>query len=60
MFRLALILHLFVGTTLAGSALIAALATGNDTWTTLLLAAGAGFLLGFPVSWLIARRLWQG
>lgn len=60
MFRLALILHLFIGSTLAGSAIIAALVTGNDTWVALLLAAAVGFLAGFPVSWLVARRLWQG
>lgn len=59
MFRLALILHLFIGSTLAGTAIIAALVTGNDGWMAILLAAAAGFLGGFPVSWLVARRLWE-
>ena len=59
MFRLALILHLFIGSTLAGSAVIVALASGHDTLIPILLAAAAGFLAAFPVSWLVARKLWR-
>lgn len=59
MFRLALILHLFIGSTLAGTAIIAALVTGNDGWMAITFAAALGFLGGFPVSWLVARRLWR-
>ncbi|WP_299851610.1 CTP synthetase [uncultured Roseovarius sp.] len=60
MFRLALILHLFIGSTLAGSAVIAALASGHDTLIPILIAAAIGFCAAFPVSWAVARKLWQG
>ncbi|MEO3413765.1 CTP synthetase [Roseovarius sp. CAU 1744] len=60
MFRLALVLHLFIGSTLAGMGVIAALVIGHDSWVALLSVAALGFLAGFPVSWQIARRLWQG
>ncbi|MFD1156909.1 CTP synthetase [Roseovarius aestuarii] len=60
MFRLALILHVFIGSTLSGSAVIAALASGHDTLFPILIAAALGFLAAFPVSWAVARKLWQG
>ena len=59
MFRLALILHLFIGSTLAGSAIIAALVTGQDSVQMILIAAIAGFLVGFPVSWIVAKKLYE-
>ncbi len=59
MFRLALILHLFIGSTLAGSAVIAALASGYDTLIPILLSAATGFLAALPVSWFVARKLWR-
>ncbi len=58
MLRLAFILHLFIGSTLAGSAVIAALVMGQDSPQTILIAAGVGFLAAFPVTWLVARRLY--
>lgn len=57
MLPLVLILHIFIGSTLAGSFVVAALAGGYDTLVPILIAAGAGFLVAFPVSWLVARRL---
>ena len=51
------VLHLFIGSTLAGSAVIAALATGYDTLTPILIAAAAGFVAAFPVSWIVAKKL---
>jgi predicted PurR-regulated permease PerM len=51
------ILHLFIGSTLAGSAVIAALATGYDTLTPILIAAAAGFVVAFPVSWVVSKKL---
>lgn len=54
---LIMILHLFIGATLAGSAVIAALVAGQDTLGAILVAAGAGFVVAFPVSWVVAKRL---
>ncbi|MBE1297112.1 CTP synthetase [Phycobacter azelaicus] len=59
MFRLAFILHLFIGSTLAGSAVIAALVLGQDSLQPILFAAAVGFLTAFPVTWLVARRLYS-
>ncbi|MDE4131805.1 CTP synthetase [Phaeobacter sp. QD34_3] len=58
MYRLAFILHLFIGSTLAGSAVVAALAMGQDTLQPILIAALVGFLAAFPVTWLVARKLY--
>ncbi|MCG7493353.1 CTP synthetase [Thalassobius sp. Cn5-15] len=57
MFRLAAILHLFIGTTLAGSALIVALVTGHDTVGGLIVAALVGFVVSLPVTYFVARAL---
>ncbi len=57
MTQLFLIIHIFIGSTLAGSAVIAALTLGLDTAQPLLIAALLGFLLSIPVSWLVARKI---
>lgn len=57
MFRLASMLYLIVGSSLAGSFVIAALVTGYDTLVPILLAFAVGSVLGAPVSYLIARAL---
>lgn len=57
MLRLALILHLFIGSTLAGSAVVAALTMGLDTLQPILVAAALGFVLSIPVTWMVARKL---
>lgn len=59
MFRLALILHIFIGSTLAGSAVIAALVMGQDTIYPILIAAIVGFVAAFPISYIIARKLYD-
>jgi len=59
MLRLALILHVFIGSTIAGSAVIAALVVGQDTAQMIILAAVVGFLVAFPASWLIAKKLYE-
>ena len=59
MFRLSLILHLFIGSTIAGSAMIAALTMGYDTLTPVMWSAIAGFILSFPVSYLVAKKLYE-
>lgn len=57
MLGLFLIVHIFVGATLAGSAVIAALSLGFDTLQPLLVAALVGFLVSIPVSWTVAKRV---
>ena len=57
MLRLGLILHLFIGSTVAGSAVIAALVMGQDTLRPILIAALAGFILSFPVTFFVTRAV---
>ena len=59
MIRLASLLYSLISTTLAGSFVIAALVTGYDTLTPILVAALAGFLLTLPVAWAVARQLYS-
>jgi predicted PurR-regulated permease PerM len=59
MFRLMMILHAVVATTLMGIGVTAVLAAGMDGMQPIVIAAAAGFVLGFPVSWLIARKITQ-
>ncbi|NCM97562.1 MAG: CTP synthetase [Rhodobacteraceae bacterium CG2_30_10_405] len=57
MFRLALLLFVFISVTLAGMGMMVALVTGHDTAQPLMIAAAIGFLLSFPVSYIAAKRL---
>ena len=57
MLGLFLIVHIFIGATLAGGAVVAALSLGLDTLQPLLMAALAGFVVSIPVSWAIARQI---
>ncbi len=57
MFWLFLIVHIFVGSTLAGSAIVAALVMGLDTMWPIIIAAAIGFAVAFPVSWFVARAI---
>lgn len=59
MLRLGFILHLFIGSTLAGSAVIGSLVLGHDTMTPILIAAAIGFVAAFPVTYLVTRKLTQ-
>lgn len=59
MMRLAGILYSLIATTLAGTAVIASLTMGYDTLQPILIAAAAGFVLALPVSWYIAKQLYQ-
>jgi hypothetical protein len=58
MLRLAAILFSIIATTLAGTAVIAALSAGYDTLAPILIAAAAGLLAAFPVTWLVARAIY--
>jgi hypothetical protein len=57
MLPLMLIIHIFIGSTLAGSAVIAVLVMGYDTITPIVAAALIGFVAGFPVSMAIAKKI---
>ena len=57
MLPLLLVVHIFLGATIAGSAVIAALTLGFDTITPIVAAAAIGFLATFPASWYVARKL---
>lgn len=59
MLRLGLILHLFIGSTLSGSAVIAALAMGQDTLQPILIAAALGFIAAFPVTYVVTKKLYE-
>ncbi len=54
---LILILHIFIGATLAGSGVVVALVLGFDTLAPILVAGVLGFLAAFPISWLVAREI---
>ncbi len=57
MLRLALILHIFIGATLGGVLLVAALVTGFEGLWPLLGAMFAGFVIAIPIAGQIAKRL---
>ncbi|UYV36665.1 CTP synthetase [Rhodobacteraceae bacterium D3-12] len=57
MLRLAFIVHLFVGSTLTGVAMVVALTMGWDTLQPLLVAALLGYLVSIPASWLVAKQI---
>ena len=57
MLRLASILYSLIGTTLAGSLVVAALTMGYDTLNPILMAAAVGFVAALPVTWLVAKAI---
>ncbi|MEZ5675061.1 hypothetical protein SAMN06265173_1284 [Thalassovita litoralis] len=57
MLRLASILYSLIGTTIAGTLVIAALTMGYDTLQPILVAAAAGFVVALPVAWLVAKGI---
>jgi hypothetical protein len=50
-------LYSIVGSSLAGTFVIAALVSGQDTLIPILVAAGAGAVVALPVSFVIARKI---
>ena len=51
------ILHLFIGSTLAGVGIVVLLVMGKGGAWALGGAVLAGFVLAFPVAWLVARAI---
>ena len=52
-----LLMYVVLGATLAGSFMIAALTMGLDTLQPILYAALAGFVVGLPVAWFVAKKI---
>lgn len=59
MLRLASILYSLIATTLAGTAVIAVLTIGYDTIVPILIAAVIGAAAALPISYLVARELYN-
>lgn len=57
MFRLASILYSVIGTSLAGTFIIAALSTGYDTQTPIIVAAILGAVFALPVTYFVAQAI---
>lgn len=57
MLRLAALLFIVVGASLAGILIVAALVAGLDTAQPIVIAAAIGFAAAVPVSILVARKL---
>lgn len=59
MLRLAGILYSLIGTTLAGSFIVAALVAGLDTLVPIAAAAAAGAVVALPATWLVTRAIYS-
>ncbi|KPP83369.1 MAG: hypothetical protein HLUCCO07_12900 [Rhodobacteraceae bacterium HLUCCO07] len=59
MWILALVMHVFLGATLAGSAMVVVLAMGLTTLKPLLIAALVGYLISIPASWYVAKAVYD-
>lgn len=60
MFRLASLLFSLIASSLAGTGVIVVLVAGHVTLIPILAAAATGAILAVPISWLVARRLYEG
>lgn len=59
MLRLAAILYSLIGTTLAGSFMVAALVAGFDTLIPIVASALTGAIVALPVTWFITRAIYE-
>ncbi|MCK0141667.1 CTP synthetase [Aliiroseovarius sp. F20344] len=57
MLRLAAVIYILLGATLAGIFMVAALTIGQDTLQPILWSAMAGFVVALPVSWFVAKQI---
>ena len=57
MLRLAMILYSILGTTLAGSGVVAAVSLGLYDVNSIVAGAVIGAVVALPVAWLVAKRL---
>lgn len=59
MLRLASVLYSLISTTLAGTFVVAALVMGQDTLQPIVIAAALGFAAALPVTWLVAKAMYE-
>ena len=59
MYRLASLLYTLISSALAGSGVVAVLAAGYVTLPAILIAAAIGAIIAIPVSWGVARKLYN-
>ena len=59
MARLAFTLYALISTTLMGICIVAALASGFFTASAIIMCVVVGAVLAVPVSWFVARALYQ-
>ncbi len=52
-----LLVYIFLGATLAGSFMVAALTAGYATMTPVLYSSLAGFIVAIPVAWFVAKKI---
>lgn len=57
MLRLASILYSLIGTSVAGSLVVAALTMGYDTMKPVVAVAAIGFLLAVPITWFVTKGI---
>jgi len=57
MVRLAALIFIVLGASLAGTFIVVALVAGLDTTTPIVVAAALGFAAALPASWLVAKQL---
>lgn len=57
MLRLAMTLYSIIGSSVAGTFVVAALVMGHDTAQPIIIAAILGFIIGLPVAWFVARAI---
>ena len=60
MFRLTSLIYSLTSTVIIGVGIIIVLVAGYSTATAIVAAIAAGFALGLPVAWLIAKKLYEG
>jgi len=57
MLRLTLLMYSILSATLAGIAIIVVLVLGYDTMMPIIYAAALGFIVAFPISWIVAKKI---
>ena len=57
MLKLVPLIYIIVGATLAGIFMVAGLTAGYDTMQPIIVEALAGFVVGLPVTWVIAKKI---
>lgn len=60
MIRLFSLLYTFIGATVAGTFIIAALTMNMFDTRSIIVAAALGFVAGVPVAWIVAKKLSEG